>query len=108
MTKIAANFAAEFATALASTDAPTNIAEDNVQENLTHFSQALRSVSNQNDQQNQRSRLPADASAWLEDVLSRLSGEGALSRAVVAAAESANWYQTVSYTHLTLPTSDLV
>ena len=93
MTKIAANFAAEFSIALANTDAPTNVAEDNVKENLTHFRQALKSVSNQNDQQNQRSKLSAKASAWLEDALSRLSGEGALSRAVVAGAESANWYQ---------------
>ena len=37
MTKIAANFAAEFSTALANTDAPTNVAEDNVKENLTRF-----------------------------------------------------------------------
>ena len=93
MTEIAATFAREFAAALASTDAPTNVAEDNVKENLAHFRQALKSVSSQNDQQNQRSRLPADASAWLEDALSRLAGEGALSRAVVGAAETANWYQ---------------
>ncbi|GIT19722.1 MAG: hypothetical protein CM1200mP39_25280 [Dehalococcoidia bacterium] len=41
MTRIAANFAAEFSAALTSADAPTNVAEDNVKESLIYFRQAL-------------------------------------------------------------------
>ena len=93
MTRIAANFAVEFSAALASADAPTNVAEDNVKESLIHFRQALNSVSNQSDQQNHRSKLPSDAANWLRDALSRLSGEETFSNAVVAAAEAENWYQ---------------
>ena len=104
MTRIAANFAAEFSAALTSADAPTNVAEDNVKESLIHFRQALNSVSNQSDQQNQRSKLPSDAANWLRDALSRLSTEGKFSNAVVAAAESENWYQI--YNDDTLPRSE--
>jgi quercetin dioxygenase-like cupin family protein len=93
MTKIAATFAHEFATALANADTPTNVAGDNVTESLDRFRQALESVSNQDDHQNRRSKLPADASDWLRDALSRLSGEGTFSKAIVAAAEAENWYQ---------------
>ena len=103
MTRIAANFAAEFSTALASADAPTNVAEDYVKERLIHFRQALNSVSNQSDQQNHRSKLPSDAANWLRDALSRLSTEGKFSNAVVAAAESENWYQI--YNNDTVPHS---
>ena len=93
MTKIAATFARELATALASADAPTNKAGDDVTGSLTHFRQALESVNNQDDHQSRRSKLPADASDWLRDALSRLTGKGTFSKAVVAAAETENWYQ---------------